>query len=167
MIKLKSIFIVFFFLVPVFSDAVADDTFPASDFQPKVLYLDQNASTHESQLGASTETMAQSLNADNAAFPAASFEPTLIYRDENYEHKAGAPNLQRIEQSESAFNVADNLTQSNNQDSVKSKEFSKKNNSDHYVLAALIILFFLVAHWSKSGTGIISKKMLHKLKFWP
>ncbi len=55
--------------------AIADDKFPAADFQPSVIYMDK-------------EVVAQATRDDK--YPASSFEPKVIYSDDSASSQSSA-----------------------------------------------------------------------------
>ena len=68
----------------------AGTQYPASDFQPKVVYQDkdyQHESSQSSSSSAST-SMGEKTTAD-ANYPAATFQPEVLYYDQDYKHKTG------------------------------------------------------------------------------
>jgi len=63
---------------------VAEDKYPASDFQPKVIYQDEDAG--KSSASPSASTPPSSSGGGDSEFPASSFQPKVLYTDENYKH---------------------------------------------------------------------------------
>lgn len=80
---------VFAALLLLNTSAFAEDKYPASDFQPKVVYQDDSVSK-QSDSSASTSSKASSSSSDSQ-YPAANFEPKVLYNDENYKHTAAVP----------------------------------------------------------------------------
>ena len=62
----------------------AKTDYPASDFQPKVLYSDSDYK-HSGAAPAAAKKAKQT--GFDANYPAATFEPKVLYSDSNYEHK--------------------------------------------------------------------------------
>lgn len=60
------------------SMANADTNYPASDFQPKVVYQDPDYKPAPSSASASPATDSQ--------YPAANFQPKVLYNDPTYQH---------------------------------------------------------------------------------
>lgn len=56
---------------PLTSSATANEKYPASDFQPTVIYIDKTAATE-----AEAET-----DAADPKYPAANFQPKIVYSD--------------------------------------------------------------------------------------
>ena len=79
--------------------AVADEKYPAADFQPEVLYQDSDyiaknsPSSATSKASASTPKAASSATASNnvdSKYPAANFQPEVVYHDPNYKPSESA-----------------------------------------------------------------------------
>ena len=64
----------------------AGTQYPASDFQPKVVYQDES---YQHQSSGSTSSSSSSKASPDANYPAATFQPEVLYIDEGYKHKAG------------------------------------------------------------------------------
>ncbi len=72
--------------------AVAEDKYPASDFQPKVVYQDETAAKQsESTSSAAAKPASTSSSSSDSQYPAANFEPKVVYNDENYKHNSSVP----------------------------------------------------------------------------
>ncbi len=79
-------------LLLVSAAAVAEDKYPASDFQPKVVYQDESvAKQSESTAGAVSKSSSSSSSSNDSQYPAANFEPKVLYNDENYKHNSTVP----------------------------------------------------------------------------
>ena len=79
--------------------AVADQKYPAADFQPEVLYQDSDyiaknsPSSATAKASASTPKAASSATASNdvdSKYPAANFQPEVVYHDPNYKPSESA-----------------------------------------------------------------------------
>lgn len=69
--------------------ASAESQYPASDFQPKVLYQDTEYK-HEGA-SASAAAAAPSAKPADSQYPASDFQPKVVYSDPSYKHSAAAP----------------------------------------------------------------------------
>ncbi len=80
-------------LLLVSTVAGAEDKYPASDFQPKVVYQDESAASGESSAPASkpASTSSSASSGSDAQYPAANFEPKVLYSDSDYKHTASSP----------------------------------------------------------------------------
>jgi len=80
----KGIFIALFLASPL---VMAGNDYPASDFQPKVLFQDTDYK-HEgdSSSNSSAASLGETTKPD-ANYPAAAFQPEVLYHDTEYKHK--------------------------------------------------------------------------------
>jgi hypothetical protein len=86
----KSVFVA---LMLVSAVAGAEDNYPASDFQPKVLYQDEAAAkASESSPAAKPAPAAAASSSSDAEYPATNFQPKVLYSDPDYKHSAASPN---------------------------------------------------------------------------
>lgn len=65
---------------------VAEDKYPASDFQPKVVYQDEEAGKSSTSSSSSSSSAASSSSSGDSQYPAANFQPKVLYSDDNYKH---------------------------------------------------------------------------------
>ncbi|MEQ1558308.1 MAG: hypothetical protein ABL933_05135 [Methyloglobulus sp.] len=82
---------VFAALLLVSTVASAEDKYPASDFQPKVVYQDE-AVAKSAEASGSTTKSASTASSSDSQFPAADFEPKVVFSDPDYKHTASSPN---------------------------------------------------------------------------
>lgn len=75
------------------SVAGADSQYPASDFQPKVLYQDPEYKHQGTSAPASAapSTSEKSAKPADSQYPAADFQPKVVYSDSSYKHSSAAP----------------------------------------------------------------------------
>jgi hypothetical protein len=89
----KSVFVA---LLLVSTVVGAEDKYPASDFQPKVVFQDEAVAKEAESSGSTTKsapaasTPAASGSTDSK-YPAANFEPKVVYSDADYKHTAPSP----------------------------------------------------------------------------
>lgn len=91
----KGIFTALLLLASPF--VTAGTQYPASDFQPKVVYQDkdyqhQGSSSSSSKSSASTGEKSRA----DASYPAATFEPEIVYIDKSYKHNKGVSTSKSI-----------------------------------------------------------------------
>jgi len=137
----KSVFVA---LLLVSAVAVAEDKYPASDFQPKVVYQDEAVAKQAESSPVSKSTSSAS-SANDSQYPAANFEPKVVYADENYKHNASLPNSSASAQSASS---ASSVSASGDATAAAPKEGS----SIGYLLGLIVLAaagFFLF----KKGTA--------------
>ncbi len=83
---------VFAALMLVSTVAGAEDNYPASDFQPKVLYQDEAAAkASESSPAAKSAPAAAASSSSDSEYPATNFQPKVLYSDPDYKHSAASP----------------------------------------------------------------------------
>lgn len=63
--------------------AMADQKYPAADFQPEVVFQDKEYIANDSSSSVATQNSSGSAD---AKYPAANFEPQVIYNDTDYKH---------------------------------------------------------------------------------
>lgn len=73
----------------------ADSEYPATDFQPKVVFQDEDykhtGSTSSSSSSSKKKVKGKVSSADSD-YPAANFEPEVLFKDDGYKHTKGATN---------------------------------------------------------------------------
>lgn len=112
----------------------ADEQYPAADFQPSVVYQDenyikstQNAAKQAAPV-ASSASAAVSHEAD-AQYPAADFQPKVIYSDDNYKHNKSVPAKSTKNES-----ISSNAEAVASDESAVSAEKKKEDSSITYLL---------------------------------
>lgn len=105
--------------------------YPASDFQPKVVYSDSEYKHTESAPAASAKKATKA----DPRYPAANFEPKVLYKDSGYKHKADVVAAPKASSAASASSSAEAVAE------------SAQEGSDNTMLFGLIALaavgFFL------------------------
>jgi hypothetical protein len=74
------------------SAAFAEDKYPASDFQPKVVYQDEAAVKQSPSSTSAVSKPSSASRSSDSQYPAANFEPKVLYKDESYQHDSTVPN---------------------------------------------------------------------------
>jgi hypothetical protein len=73
----------------------AEEKYPAADFQPSVVYQDENYIKNNSSAQATVKHTAPAAAATHteadSKYPAASFEPKVVYSDDSYKHDKSVP----------------------------------------------------------------------------
>ena len=138
-------------LLLVSTSAVAEDKYPASDFQPKVVYQDE-AATKQSESSASSvsKSSSSSTSSSDSQYPAANFEPKVLYADENYK-----PNTSVSSGSGSSAGSSSSIAGVTGDVSASSVGVQKEESSVGYLLGLVI---FAVAGFVlfKRGAGATS-----------
>lgn len=76
--------------------AYADSQYPATDFEPKILYQDESIKSSAPAVKASAPVATPAAveeSADDAKYPATNFQPKVLFSDANYKHDKSAPSL--------------------------------------------------------------------------
>ncbi len=100
----------------------AENKYPATDFQPKVVYQDSNYKHSGSSAAASTSSRQVSVSDSN--YPAANFQPEVLFQDNNYKHTKGS--LSNASASEASA-------------AVESSESSEASSSSNMLLGLMLI----------------------------
>lgn len=85
--------------------ANADSQYPATDFEPKILYQDEAAKSFKPTTSAVTApaqaaTSAPTVSADDSKYPATNFEPKVLFSDANYKPTKSTPSVSSVPASE-------------------------------------------------------------------
>lgn len=103
------------------SIAGADSKYPATDFQPKIVYQDSDYKHSGSSNSASSKSTGASgkVSVADPDYPAANFEPEVLFQDENYKHSKGNVSSSRSSSSSSSSTseVSEETAQADAQDS--------------------------------------------------
>ena len=79
----------------------ADSEYPATDFQPKVVYQDEgykhsgSDSSKSSSSSSSKKKVGGEVSSADPDYPAANFQPEVLYQDDGYKHSAGSTSSTR------------------------------------------------------------------------
>ncbi len=74
--------------------AYADSQYPATDFEPKVLYQDESIKSSEPAVKAAPASApVAAASADDSQYPATNFQPKVLFQDENYKPSKSAPSI--------------------------------------------------------------------------
>ena len=76
----------------------ADSEYPATDFQPKVVFQDEDykhTGSTSSSSSSSKKKVKGEVSSSDPDFPAANFEPEVLFKDDAYKHTKGATNSTR------------------------------------------------------------------------
>lgn len=80
-------------LLLISSAVSADEQYPAADFQPSVVYQDENyiKSTQTAVKQAAPVVAAEASHEVDSKYPAADFQPKVVYSDDSYKHNKSVP----------------------------------------------------------------------------
>jgi hypothetical protein len=128
--------------------AMAEDKYPASDFQPKVVYQDESvAKQTESTPASASRSSSSSSSSNDSQYPAANFEPKVLYSDENYKHNSSVP-------ASSSFSAQGSNDTSASTGSVGSAVASPKEESSVGYLLGLVVFGIAGFVLYKRGVGV-------------
>ncbi len=71
--------------------AYADSQYPATDFEPKVLYQDESIKSSAPATTAVKAAPVTATSTDDSQYPATNFQPKVLFSDANYKHDKSAP----------------------------------------------------------------------------
>lgn len=144
--------------------SVADQQYPAADFQPEVLYQDSDyiAKNSSSSTKAPAHKAAAAPSSEvDSKYPAANFQPEVLYQDPNYKPSAvSAKSSSSSSSSESASSGSDEAVSASEESSVSAvKEESSFTN---YLFGIVVLLgagFYL---FRKSSSATACTKTVAK-----
>jgi len=121
--------------------AFADSQYPATDFEPKVLYQDESVKLATSNVKAAPVAVTPApVSADDSKYPATNFQPKVIYQDANYKHDKNAPSLAPI-----SSNEATSYSTSAGTVVMEKASESKEGDSNLFIMLALAAAVGFVA----------------------
>jgi hypothetical protein len=133
------------------SVAGADSQYPASDFQPKVLYQDTEYK-HEGASAAASAAEKSSAKPADSQYPAADFQPKVVYSDPSYQHAqsssgaaapSGRPQNIAVEESAPAAAESRPSAPAAAVEEAKPAAEAKKEESNFIYLIGLAVLAFV------------------------
>lgn len=116
------------------SMASADTNYPASDFQPKVVYQDPDYKPAQSTAAASSATDSQ--------YPAANFQPKVLYNDPTYQHA----------QSSSASAGSMQKSESESGGAASGAAEKKEESSSNYLIGLIVLALVGVVLFRKKSS---------------
>jgi hypothetical protein len=117
------------------SSVMAANDYPASDFQPKVIYSD-SGTTASSAPSAKAASRAIEKSEVDPNFPAAHFQPKVVFSDTEYKHTQAAP-------STGSSKSAGSVSTQNDELSTLSDQPAASNNNLLGLLALGVVGFLL------------------------
>jgi hypothetical protein len=134
----KSVFVA---LLLVSTVAGADDKYPASDFQPQVVFQDETAGKQAETSAPAKSSSSSVSSGSDSQYPAANFEPKVVYADESYKH------------SETISNSGSSSASSSSATSATTASAAQKDDSSVGYLLGLIVLGIAGFVLFKKGAG--------------
>lgn len=134
--------------------AYADSQYPATDFEPKVLYQDESIKSSApvavkaaSAPVAMASVPAASTSEDDSKYPATNFQPKILFSDENYKPSKSAPSIAPTSAPEYTSSAGAVVME-------QAKSESDSNNSNLLILAVLAAVGGFVLFNKKGGTTV-------------
>jgi hypothetical protein len=131
----------------------ADQKYPASDFQPEIVfqdadYISKNSQSIEKHTSSSSSSVGALENdAVDSKYPAASFQPQVVYSDSEYKHSSSVSNDRSVRY--------DNVS---NESNVGVGETNNKEKSSPNYLIGLVSLVAAGVFFSRKQFSACSKK---------
>ena len=135
----------------------ADQKYPAANFEPEVVFQDNEYISKNSQSSAQEKPSSQAKkpsSEQDSKYPAANFEPQVVYSDANYKPSIDTSDTVRASNKRASVNL-DNEPKSAEVTSVSSSE--KSDSSPNYLIGLIglgVVGFFL---FRKQTEGSASK----------
>lgn len=132
----------------------ADSQYPATDFEPKILYQDESAKSAVPAAKAASTPAAAPVSApvatstDDSKYPAANFEPKVLFKDDSYKPSKSAPSLAPTSASVTEYTSSAGAVV---MEQVKSE--SDSGNSNLLILAVLAAVGGFVLFNKKGGAN--------------
>jgi len=127
----------------------AGTQYPASDFQPKVVYQDESYQHQSSGSSSSASSSSSNKAKPDASYPAATFQPEVLYIDEDYKHKTGS------EANKSAFTRKSTATAAVTESSAETASAEDSSMNPLFAIVVLGVAGFL---YSKQANGSAKPK---------
>lgn len=130
--------------------ALADQKYPAADFQPEVVYQDKDYIANDAS--STSGSNSGSSSAADAKYPAANFEPKVIYNDANYKH-VESPKAEGVTQPK-----ATPLVEANSKvgESVAVEKKESSDSSMIFILVAAAVGLLFLFRSKLTGSGNVS-----------
>lgn len=149
-------------LLLVSSVVSADEKYPAADFQPSVVYQNEeyikNGSSTQTAVKNAAPAVAATTHAEvDSKYPAANFEPKVVYSDDNYQHNKSVPARASKNNSISSDSKDSDAVMINPQPEPPG---AAKDSSATYLLGLIGLAaagFFLFRKQSSSAPGTVKK----------
>ena len=148
-------------LLLVSSVVSADEKYPAADFQPSVVYQDENYIKNNSSTQTAVKHAAPAAAAAttthtevDSKYPAANFEPKVVYSDDKYQHNKSVPARTSNNNSVSSASEESAAVE------LKPQPEPPKDSSSIYFLGLIglaAVGFFLFRKQSSPAPGVAKK----------
>lgn len=119
------------------SSVMAGADYPASDFQPKVVYSDSGVTSAVASAPAAAPSKEVAKSDADANYPAANFQPKVVFSDAEYKHTQAAPSIG------SSKAVATAPSKESAEVAVAAEQPAASNNNLLGLIALGVVGFFL------------------------
>ncbi|MDD5213937.1 MAG: hypothetical protein PHQ03_00170 [Methylococcales bacterium] len=127
--------------------AYADSQYPATDFEPKVLYQDESIKSSAPAVKAAPAAAAPvaAASADDSQYPATNFQPKVLFSDANYKHDKSAPSIAPTSAPEFTTSAGAVIMEQ----AAEKKAAKEDDNSLFLILGALAVAGFAASRCPK------------------
>lgn len=136
--------------------ASADSQYPATDFEPKIVYQDESIKSSAPVAKATpTATPVAATSADDSQYPATNFQPKVLFSDENYKPSKSAPLISPTSAPEYTTSAGAVIMEQ----AAEKKAEQEGDNSLFLLLGALAVAGFAASRCPKFA-GIFGNKVV-------
>jgi hypothetical protein len=127
------------------SAVCAEEQYPATNFQPTIVYQDEAyiAKSGQAATSANTEAAKPQASAADDKYPAANFQPEVVYSDPNYKHGSGSIGSSSASSSGASSSVASD-------DKATSTEAKASDSTMNYLIGLIVMALGGVAFFRAS-----------------
>ncbi|MDD2864516.1 MAG: hypothetical protein PHC99_07295 [Methylococcales bacterium] len=125
--------------------AYADSQYPATDFEPKVLYQDESIKSSAPATTAVKAAPVTATSADDSQYPATNFQPKVLFSDTNYKHDKSAPSITPTSAPEFTTSAGAVIMEQ----AAEKKAAKEDDNSLFLILGALAVAGFAASRCPK------------------
>lgn len=122
----------------------AETQYPASDFQPKVVYQDPD---YKPAPSSTQKTAAEPSSSADSKYPAANFQPKVVYSDPTYKHSTSTPAPAAAGAGAVQKSAAEPASET-----ATATEKAEESNSNYLIGLVVLALVGVVLFRKKSGT---------------
>lgn len=138
--------------------AYADSQYPATDFEPKVLYQDESiksAAPAAVKAAPAAAVATPAVSEDDSKYPATNFQPKVLFSDANYKHDKSAPSIAPTSAPASEYTSSAGAVVME-----QAKSESESGNSNLLILAVLAAVGGFVLFNKKGGSSVSDETVL-------
>jgi hypothetical protein len=146
--------------------SAADSEYPATSFEPKIVYQDTDYKHSGSADSISSSSSKAEVSVADSAYPAANFQPEVLYQDDKYEHKDAKVTAAKASASKSSASSesSSSAAVSASNDSAESVGSSEDSSMDLVLGLGILAIAGFVFYGSSAKGGSSAKKAKKKAK---